>query len=84
MWKEGGVMSDNEPAFPVFDSDDNWQYRGMALRDYFAAKAMAGFCADPSVEWKHGREIETTLAKLAYDVADAMIQVRQQKKDEVV
>jgi hypothetical protein len=56
----------------------------MTLRDYFAAQAMAGFCADPSVEWKHGREIETTLAKLAYEVADAMIQVRQQKKGEVV
>jgi hypothetical protein len=77
-------MSDNnnEPAFPHsrLGSDAD----GMTLRDYFAAKAMAGFCADPSVEWKHGREIETTLAKLAYDVADAMIQVRQQKKDEVV
>ena len=74
-------MSDNnEPAFPC----DSFQEKGMTLRDYFAAKAMAGFCADPSVEWKHGQEIEKTLAKLAYEVADAMIQVRQQKKDEVV
>jgi hypothetical protein len=72
--------NNNEPAFP----SDFFAQKGMTLRDYFAAKAMAGFCADPSVEWKHGREIETTLAKLAYEVADAMIQVRQQKKDEVV
>jgi hypothetical protein len=81
VWKEGGVMSNNnEPAFP----SDRFLRSGMTLRDYFAAQAMAGFCADPSVEWKHGQETETTLAKLAYDVADAMIQVRQQKKDEVV
>ena len=72
-------MSDkNEPAFPCEATF------GMSLRDYFAAKAMAGFCADPNVEWKHGQEIELTLAKLAYEVADAMIEVRKQKKDEVV
>ncbi len=79
--------NNNEPAFPFVETHEILGTRvscGMTLRDYFAAKAMAGFCADPSVEWKHGREIETTLAKLAYDVADAMIQVRQQKKDEVV
>jgi len=74
---------DGGQAFPHGDPTNGGDI-GMTLRDYFAAKAMAGFCADSSVEWKHGREIETTLAKLAYDVADAMIQVRQQKKDEVV
>jgi hypothetical protein len=75
-----GNDNNKEQAFPsVF-----FAQKGMTLRDYFAAQAMAGFCADPNVEWKHGQETETTLAKLAYEVADAMIRLRQQKKDEVV
>ena len=81
-------MSDNnEPAFSFVETHEILGTRvscGMTLRDYFAAQVMAGFCADRNVEWKHGQETETTLAKLAYDVADAIIQVLQQKKDEVV
>jgi len=37
------------PAFPIVHPDGaGVQYYGMTLRDYFAAKAMQGFCADPA------------------------------------
>lgn len=68
--KDGGL------AFPrpavldslggVFDSAED----GMTLRDYFAAKAMQGFCAHPSagIEWS-----SLEIARAAYAQADAMI-----------
>ena len=46
-----------QPAFPVSTRDpveghpgpDNtWQFPGMTLRDYFAAKALSGFLAHPA------------------------------------
>jgi hypothetical protein len=60
----------NPPAFPsVFDHE-----RGMTLRDYFAAKAMQGFCASPTgMEWANSR-----LAAEAYDLADAMLKARDE------
>ena len=47
---------------------------GMTLRDYFAAAAMQGFCAD------HTRDqVENlrTLAGYAYEMADAMLKARK-------
>ena len=44
---------------------------GMTLRDYFAAKAMQGFCAGGSTNTQD-------IAKAAYIVADAMLKARQQ------
>ena len=44
----------------------------MSLRDYFAAKALAGFCA--------GLEAEDDIAelpRLCYDLADAMLEARK-------
>lgn len=46
---------------------------GMTLRDYFAAKALAGMAANPHWEPTHG-EAET--AKAAYKLADAMLAAR--------
>lgn len=46
---------------------------GMTLRDYFAAKAMQGFCANPANRDALPKEI----AKGAYLVADAMLKARQ-------
>jgi len=78
VWKEGGVMSDNnEPAFPC----DSFQEKGMTLRDYFAAKAMAAML---SIENVHLNNSETEIATWAYQQADAMMKVRKQKKDEVM
>ena len=46
----------------------------MTLRDYFAAKVMQGICAsNPIADWSNNR-----LAAEAYDLADAMLRVREQ------
>ena len=54
-------------AFP--DAD----YRGMTLRDYFAAKAMQGMFnywdENPHLEFEH-------IANCSYDMADAMMKAR--------
>lgn len=62
-------------AFPLYDHHGNGQQFladcGMTLRDYFAAKAMQGFCADTEVTctWD-------MLAEASYNVADAMLAER--------
>jgi len=73
------------PAFPVStrpmetegefghqDSATTWQYGGMTLRDYFAAKAMQGLLACPL-----GDGTKQDFARLAYEYADAMLKARQ-------
>jgi len=59
-------------AFPA--SNESYLQQGMTLRDYFAAKAMQGFIADgaaPEVS-------KTTIASMAYAMADAMMEEREQ------
>lgn len=66
----------NPPAFPVFPDTSGGHaaaFRGMTLRDYFAAKAMQGMLADPSTP-----EI-MDIAGAAYEVADAMLAAREEK-----
>jgi hypothetical protein len=46
---------------------------GMDLRDYFAAKALQGFCADPEFSW----DSDERLAERVYVIADAMMDARQ-------
>jgi hypothetical protein len=49
-------------------------YEGMTLRDYFAAKAMQGFCGSKVGEhWSNKR-----LSCEAYELADAMLEAREQ------
>ena len=55
------------PAFPFGTA-----FQGMTLRDYFAAKALAGFCAGLDAE----DDIEV-LPSLCYDLADAMLEARK-------
>lgn len=75
------------PAFPVFgvncvrvDMDGSAEYEpqqisdGMTLRDYFAAKAMAGICGHRDT-W--GFLSSQAISKQAYDIADAMLKARQ-------
>ena len=71
------MNDNNEPAFPC----DSFQEKGMTLRDWFAAKAMAAML---SIENVHFNNSETEIATWAYQQADAMMEVRKQKKDEVV
>ena len=63
------------PAFPteVWGTDGCPEHtEGMTLRDYFAAKAMQGFCAGLQAQ----DNIEA-LPALAYSMADAMIKARE-------
>lgn len=61
---------DNPLAFPT--SNGGSPDDGMTLRDFFAAMAMAGLCAD------HTREqVECAYnAKLVYEIANAMLKDR--------
>jgi hypothetical protein len=59
------------PAFPSPYDDAE----GVTLRDYFAAKAMAGFISDP--DWRVDMMPDET-ARAAYHQADAMLKAREQ------
>jgi hypothetical protein len=56
----------NEPAFPRDHRHDG--HNGMALRDYFAAKAMQEFCTE--------MDDDDHMAEIAYKIADAMMKAR--------
>lgn len=75
------------PAFPVtLPSGESYQghlpHDGMTLRDYFAAKAMNGYLANP---WQ-AKELDDTgdssgeqmriVAEISYAMADAMLVAR--------
>lgn len=75
-------MSNNTggPAFPVTsDNYANPESNGMTLRDYFAAKAMQGFAADPEANWQDGTGLPG-MARCAYQWADAMLKAREASK----
>ena len=67
------------PAFPVsryvnadgetFDSS----IQGMTLRDYFAAKVLQTYLADPTFS----NVTQGEICRLAYDMADAMLKARE-------
>lgn len=79
-------IKDGGPAFPVQSAE--WQGHGMSLRDYFAAKAMhaelmtccvPGEAAEALVEAieQTGERPEQHMARVAYEMADAMIAARE-------
>jgi hypothetical protein len=76
-------MGEVTPAFPTtphYHRDGDRQYfyaghYGMTLRDYFAAKALQGFCALPDIDTE-GRDIGD-MAEAAYLLADAMLKARE-------
>ena len=55
---------------PAFPSENHSLYYGMTLRDYFAAKALPRVMQDGKSFYE--------IAEDAYDVADAMLKVREQ------
>jgi len=59
-------------AFPIVNAMGTECY-GMTLRDYFAAKAISGACAN-SLPDKLYCEVA---AKRAYELADAMLEARK-------
>ena len=74
--------NDGGPAFPVPSHQPSLnelvrpQAVGMSLRDYFAAKAMHGFCANPQHAVADGPDEFGMAAKEAYEIADAMLAAR--------
>jgi hypothetical protein len=60
--------------------------RGMSLRDYFAAKALQGLCANPGGPfqanalngWGYVNCTGEDIAATAYTMADSMLKARQQ------
>ena len=65
-------MKDDQKAFPVTYGNDGVEH-GMTLRDYFAAKAMQGVCANS----KNKDVYSPDLANWSYEVADAMMEARK-------
>ena len=66
------------PAFPVFPETEVGHaaaFRGMTMRDYFAAKAMQGIILHP--QGLAGLWDEA--AQESYKVADAMLKAREAK-----
>jgi hypothetical protein len=49
---------------------------GMTLRDYFAAKALQGFCANPSAMPTEQKHFDN-LAEDAFRSADAMLKAKE-------
>ena len=66
----------NEPAFPN-EGFNGWgePFKGMTLRDYFAAKAMQGFLAYATHKGIYAPP-DNELASAAFQLADAMMKAR--------
>jgi hypothetical protein len=73
--KEYLIERNDKPASPLHNHDTqtlSMYFTGMALRDYFAAKALQGLISDPSLEGAMGE-----FAHRAYAIADAMMEARE-------
>ena len=76
-------INDGGPAFARDSHMDKQiglyvQQQGMSLRDYFAAAALQGFCANQ--RWNPIESIHfANLAEDAFIAADAMIRAREAK-----
>ena len=67
------TKDDGGPAYPCgFDQKGE----GVSIRDYFAAAAMQGSCANPQIIDTITDFTAAVLAKWAYAVADAMLEAR--------
>jgi hypothetical protein len=75
------MSKQNEPAFPVVFTDqvygkdgesstDTYSAGGMTLRDWFAGQALAGLIGHPTT---FGCTGDSTIAEMAYKLADAML-----------
>jgi hypothetical protein len=71
-------MSTGGPVFPGYGKP------GITLRDYFAAKAMQGWLANPTatpveagIEGASPQDLADVAATFAYIVADSMLKARE-------
>ena len=78
-------MNDNRdggPAFPRSTTDHCYGQEGMTLRDYFAAASIGQLITEQSVleaAQDANQPISHVVASIAYDIADAMLKVREVK-----
>jgi len=70
------------PAFPIPGLQDDAEFNGMTLRDYFAAKVLQGYLSG-DCSWRdndyvpeNGLSIMGNNARMAYQIADAMLAER--------
>ncbi len=89
-------INDGGRAFPCEQGhcpDGTWNQSfepGMSLRDYIAARTLQGFCANPAVfaanartGWSLVNCSKLELAAFCYELADAMLAVRNEKGETV-
>lgn len=67
-------INDGGNAFPIPGLHHDAELNGATLRDYFAAKAMQGICANPDTLDLAAANVSQT----AYRLADAMLKARGQ------
>lgn len=65
------------PAFPIPGLQNDEEFNGMTLRDYFAAKALQGLLANEQAAPFGMSARPDDYAQKAYRQADAMIEARQ-------
>jgi len=65
------VKNNQQPAFPTWNRSEDIS-EGMSLRDYFANNAMLGLVSASADLPEH----PTTIARLSYELADAMMEER--------
>ena len=69
-------MSEAITGGPAFPNPHFANYKGMTLRDYFAAKAMQGLITSASLSRTESWYDEERVAESAYKMADAMQKAR--------
>ena len=68
----------NRPAFPNHKDTSEWR-AGITIRDYFAAEALNGICANSLANYgmiSNNAESDY-IAKRCYQIADAMLKQRE-------
>jgi len=68
----------NDPINSFIDQNDDGQWHGLTKREYFAAMAMQGLCANPILKdvinkVKSAKEFDSYTANTAVSLADALI-----------
>ena len=67
---------------PAFPDPNRTDLKGMSLRDYFAAKALQGMCANPDDSHENYVHLDyddyaKEITRCAYIMADAMLEARE-------
>jgi len=75
----------NEPAYPVtplFENGTNMTHSGLTKLEYFAAKAMQGFCCLPADDWERYNLTPANTASMSVDNAKALIAELEKEQGE--